>query len=123
MNTPKIKWLFAALIWFGMSIYTLICRETSQTSAPPFPHFDKFAHALLFLIQTWLIAKYWLSQNRKPPYLVLFISALCWAIVSELAQHFFTTTRQGDILDIAADLLGTAIALQLSYWRAQTQAV
>lgn len=119
MIQQRKKWLLAALAWLAMSVYALIFRPSVHSGAPPFAHFDKFAHALLFLVQTWLAAKYWLSVNRKPPYMLLFIGALCWAIVSELAQHFLTTTRQGDVWDAAADMLGVCLALQFAHWRAQ----
>lgn len=110
----KNKWFYAALIWFFLGIYALIFRENSGTHLPPFPHFDKLAHALLFFAQIWLAAKIWLTQSRQPPYQALLIFGLAYAIVSELAQHFFTQTRSGDIWDIGADLLGTTLALFLA---------
>lgn len=118
-NKNPAIWFVAALIWFIMSVYALIFREASSNGVPSFTHFDKVAHAFMFLIQTWLAAKYWLSIKKHTPYLILFIIILLWAIVSELAQHFFTTTRQGDIWDAVADMLGASIALQLAYWRAK----
>lgn len=114
MKIKQKQWLIAAVAWFAMSVYTLIFREASQIGAPPFPHFDKVAHALLFLVQTWLGAKFWLTENREPPYLKLFFLALIWAVTSELAQHIFATTRQGDIWDVAADMLGVIMALKLA---------
>lgn len=91
MTLPKNKWLAAALLWLIAGIYSLIFRESNSHTAPPFPHFDKIAHAALFTF------------------------ALCYAIASEIAQHLFTQTRQGDPLDALADMIGSSIALYLAY--------
>ncbi|MDO4434444.1 MAG: VanZ family protein [Alysiella sp.] len=118
MTFPKNKWLLATLIWLIAGIYTLIFRETPpHRTAPPFPHFDKVAHSLLFLCQTWLAAKIWLTENQKPPYFVLFLLGFIYALSSEMAQHLFTQTRQGDIWDGIADMLGVIIALNLAHLR------
>ena len=90
MTLPKNKWLAAALLWLIAGIYSLIFRESNSHLAPPFPHFDKIAHAALFFF------------------------ALCYAISSEIAQHLFTQTRQGDPFDALADMAGSGIALYLA---------
>ena len=108
------KWLILSIIWFVASLYALIWRESTGSHAPPFPHFDKLAHGLLFFAQAWLIAKIWLSEHRKLPILPIALFCLLEAIGTELAQHFFTLTRTGDVLDATADMLGTTIALYLT---------
>lgn len=113
------KWLIGALVWLGLGVYALIFREGNQLGIQPFPHFDKFVHLFLFLVQTWLLAKVWLQQGRCPPYLFLVMFGLFYAISSELVQHFWTLTRQGDIWDIVADMFGVIIGLQLASWRYQ----
>ena len=115
MTLPKNKWLAAALLWFIAGIYSLIFRESNSHTAPPFPHFDKIAHAALFFAQTWLLAKAWLAERKPPPIAALFTFALCYAISSEIAQHLFTQTRQGDPLDALADMIGSSIALYLAH--------
>ena len=115
MTLPKNKWLAAAILWFIAGIYSLILRESSGHIAPPFPHFDKIAHAALFFAQIWLLAKAWLAERKRPPIAALFTFALCYAIASEIAQHLFTQTRQGDPLDALADMIGSSIALYLAY--------
>lgn len=118
MKLPLNKWLLLTLLWFVAGIYALIFREAGDNGVPPFPHFDKFAHCFLFLMQTWLLAQAWIKAHKKPPYLFLFVFGLLYAIGSELAQHFFTQTRQGDIFDVLADMLGVCLALQIAKWRA-----
>ena len=46
---------------------------------------------------------------------------LSYAIGSELAQHWFTQTRQGDVLDICADMVGVGCALYLAKIKYQVQ--
>ena len=115
MTLPKNKWLAAALLWLIAGIYSLIFRESNSRIAPPFPHFDKIAHAALFFAQIWLLAKVWLAERKRPPIAALFTFALCYAIASEIAQHLFTQTRQGDPLDALADMIGSSIALYLAH--------
>ena len=108
---PRNKWTAAALLWFAAGTYALIFRESSGSAAPPFPHFDKIGHFLLFFAQIWLAAKAWLAEGRTVPVRVLLVAGLILAAASETAQHLFTQTRRGDIWDAAADLAGTCAAL------------
>lgn len=114
MKPPFNKFTLLALIWFIAGIYALIFRE-SGGGAPPFPHFDKVAHFLLFFGQLWLIAKAYISAVRPLPYRSLLVFALLCAVASEVAQALFTQTRQGDWLDAVADLCGSATALWLAH--------
>lgn len=115
MTLPKNKWLLLAAIWFAAGIYGLVFYESNSRTPPPFPHFDKCEHALLFFAQIWLAAKAWLVERQRIPYAALAIFALSYAIGSELAQHFFTATREGDPFDVLADLCGTATALHIAH--------
>lgn len=115
MIFPQNKWILASLIWFIASIYALIFRDTPGHSTPPFPHFDKLAHGLLFFAQIWLLAKAYLVASRPIPVRTLLAFALVYAISSETAQSLFTQTRQGDPLDALADIIGASIALIFAY--------
>lgn len=117
ITLPKNKWLLMALAWLAMGIYALIFREPTGNKPPPFAHFDKLAHFLLFLGQTWLSAKIWLSERRVPPYMLLLIFGVLYALGSELAQHFLTTTRLGDVWDFVADMAGVLMGLHLARLR------
>lgn len=119
MTLPKNKWLAAAILWFIAGIYSLILRESSSHIAPPFPHFDKIAHAALFFAQIWLLAKAWLAERKRPPIAALLAFALYYAIGSEIAQHLLTQTRYGDPLDALADMAGSSIALYLAHYAYQ----
>ena len=107
---PLNKFTAAAFIWFAAVIYALLFKEGGN-SAPPFPHFDKVGHFGLFFGQAWLCAKMFIQDSRNIPYKGILLAALLFAIGSELAQAFLTTTRQGSIADGIADMAGTAVAL------------
>ena len=107
---PLNKFTAAALIWFVAAIYALLFREGGN-SAPPFPHFDKVGHFGLFFGQAWQFAKIFIQDNRNISYKGILFAALLFAIGSELAQAFLTTTRQGSIADGIADMAGTVAAL------------
>lgn len=107
---PLNKFTAAALIWFAAAIYALLFKEGGN-SAPPFPHFDKVGHFGLFFGQAWLCAKIFIQENREIPYKGILLAALLFAIGSELAQTFLTTTRQGSNADGIADMAGAAAAL------------
>jgi len=107
---PLNKFTAAACIWFAAAIYALLFKEGGN-SAPPFPHFDKVGHFGLFFGQAWLCAKIFIQDNRNIPYKGILFAALLFAVGSELAQAFLTTTRQGSIADGIADMAGTAAAL------------
>ena len=58
-----------------------------------------------------MCAKMFIQDSRNIPYKGILLAALLFAIGSELAQAFLTTTRQGSIADGIADMAGTAVAL------------
>lgn len=110
---PRNRFSLFAALWFGLMWYALL-RESSGTSVPPFAHFDKFMHALLFFAQFWLLARAFLQEERQPPYRLLAIGALLFAVSSEVAQLLLTQTRQAEAADALADLAGAAAALWLA---------
>lgn len=115
--TPSLhwnKWFVWSLLWFAASVYALLLQPASQTP-PPFPHFDKVGHAALFFAQFWLLAKGFFSQQRAIPWRLLLAAAIGWAALSETLQALCTTTRQGDVFDALADLIGTSAALYLAH--------
>lgn len=114
MTLPRNRFTVLALLWLMAGIYALLFRE-ADGGAPPFPHFDKFAHFCLFLAQFWLCAKAFIHENQTIPYRGLLILALLYALGSEMAQALLTSTRQGSFFDGAADLAGAALALWLAH--------
>lgn len=111
---PRNKWLFLAVAWLTAGVYGLVLREATGSNAPPFPHFDKMAHGLLFFVQIWLLCKAYLHENKAIPSVALLIFALIYAVASEWAQATFTLTRQADVWDGVADMLGAMMALTIA---------
>ena len=112
---PLNKFTLFALAWFVSGVYSLVFMESSGTTPPPFPHFDKLAHCGLFFAHFWLLAKAYIHEQRPIPYFALMILALIYAIGSEWAQATFTLTRQGSVTDGVADLVGAGLALTLAH--------
>lgn len=113
MRLPLNKFTALAVLWFFAGIYSLLFRESGNI-APPFPHFDKFAHFCLFLAQFWLLAKAFIAEKQPVPYFSLWLGALIYALGSEWAQAAFTHTREGSLLDGVADMCGASLALWLA---------
>ena len=67
MKLPLNKFTLLAAAWFAASIYALLFKE-SGNAPPPFPNFDKVAHFITFFAQIWLIAKIFLSEQKRVPY-------------------------------------------------------
>lgn len=108
---PINKWLLCACVWFMAGVYALLIRESSSSDPHFFPHFDKLVHALLFFGQIWLFCKVFLVENRKVPIMILWVLALLCAVGSEWAQGEFTATREADVWDSVADMVGASCAL------------
>lgn len=115
MSLMKNKWFVLAILWFSAAIWGLIFREALPNHAPMFPHFDKLAHCLLFFGQFWLLARAFLAAKKPVPYAVLWCFALVMAMGTEWAQAAFTHSRQADVWDCVADMLGATIALMLAH--------
>lgn len=114
------RWAIGALLWFAATLYALFIKPPGS-SVPPFAHFDKVAHFGLFYGQFWLLAKAFFSQGKAIPHQTLFTLAVAWALGSEFLQATLTSSRQGDIWDGLADVLGAGCALWLAERVAQAK--
>lgn len=107
------KYLFLSLAWFLATIFALFFSPQSH-EPPPFAHFDKWVHFALFFGQAWLLAKIFLTAEKKIPFFLIASLCIVWAIGSEFLQATLTLTRNGDYLDMAADIVGVLVALFLA---------
>ncbi|WP_022926165.1 hypothetical protein [Serinicoccus marinus] len=93
--------LLVALLVQGYGLYA------PQAPGPDgIPGLDKVGHLLLFGIPTLLAC--WLRARWLVPVLVVH------ALVSEPLQQLLAPMRQADPLDLAADLLGIALAVGIA---------
>ncbi|CAM3262433.1 VanZ-like domain-containing protein [Aequorivita lipolytica] len=76
---------------------------------------DKIVHGLIYfvLINLWMF--YFYTKNgfslKLKCILVLIILLLLYGIIVEILQHLLTVSRQADIYDIAANLIGSLLGI------------
>jgi hypothetical protein len=106
----------ASVLALVVHLYGLY-RLTGPPSVSWFPGSDKLEHALGFGLPVFLILltldRYG-RCTRGMRWLVVGVFAV-HAVVSELIQHWFYTSRTGDPGDVLADWLGVSMGW-LGYW-------
>ncbi len=73
---------------------------------------DKFSHFLLFAVLGWLLAFAFFKQKSsdfivKNRFLLAIAIGFFIGVTTEFYQHFCTSTRLGEVLDVAANFFGT----------------
>jgi len=105
-------------------IFSLLILAASTASSgtinriglPPNIHIDKAVHMTMYFVFTMSLIKYAAGENSKPPFHLKIISAtaaIIFGILMEYIQMSCTTNRHFELLDIAANIAGTAIAALL----------
>ena len=112
-------WLFLSIIWTGLILYLSFYNPVSANASEPwFENQDKVGHFVFYAVLSLVLIKT-LSQEIviQNSITVGAIVAFIFGILIELAQHFFTFDRDGDILDAFANGLGivTLVVLINSY--------
>ena len=123
MESKKIpfKYFLPGIAWFFVvGILTLMpASDVPQVSwMDNIPNFDKLVHAVLFGGLAFLFAlpilKSHFSQKQKLNYSIrISLAAIVWGITIEFLQKFYVPSRDFDLLDWAADIVGVIIALWL----------
>ncbi|MDI1316186.1 VanZ family protein [Flavobacterium sp.] len=75
---------------------------------------DKYVHATFHFVFTMLWGTYfWKQQNelQLPKIAAVVFISISFGILIEILQETLTTTRQADLLDVAANIIGALIAL------------
>ena len=114
----KNSYLSAALIW-TCSILLLCLEPANELPKIEINNVDKLAHFsfhFVFIILWYLYFKSTTNIiNYKIPIILFFVS-LVFGIGIEWSQQAFTTSRNGDILDVIANISGafTALVILLS---------
>ncbi|WP_310380508.1 VanZ family protein [Flavobacterium sp.] len=110
----KQIYFLTALFWTG--IITFFCLV--QFSAVPFrgvSNLDKLVHVFFHFVFTILWFLYFQKQlmGRDKTRLLLFsfLFSVFFGISIELLQKYFTTTRNGDFLDVLANSIGAITAV------------
>jgi VanZ family protein len=105
-NYPGIVWALIILILLGLPP-----NDIPDTSFINIPHFDKIAHAFLFLVLVFLLARGFVLQNKFTYLRNSFLtSSLVFGIVyggiTEMLQGSVFPGRTSDIYDFLFDVLG-----------------
>jgi VanZ family protein len=109
----KNIFLTAALFWTGIILF--FCLENAKNiPSINILHLDKVIHLTFHFIFTilWFLyfkKKFKNSNNFNLLAITLFVSFV-FGIVIELIQQYFTTTRNADVFDILANLIGAFLA-------------
>jgi len=106
IEKSTLKWIPAAL--WGLTILILTI-ESNQVIAPPFPMWDKLAHAGAFAVLSLLLA--W-PEHKRPIWFWIVFMPMVYGAVIELAQMQIPH-RKGDLLDWGADSLGSALVFAI----------
>lgn len=109
----KRIFLYSALFWTGV-ILLLSLENAKNIPQINIPYLDKVIHSGFHFVFTVLwflyLKKKYISVNNVQLLVYTLIGSFVLGIAIELMQQYFTTTRNGDVLDILANLFGAFLA-------------
>ncbi|MBP4140762.1 VanZ family protein [Flavobacterium sp. I-SCBP12n] len=112
----KQLYFWAALIW-SLIISYFCLAQFSSVPLGNVSNIDKFVHAFFHFVLTTFCFLFFKNQYKEvvsyKPLVFSFLFSLFFGIGIELAQGFFTTTRQADIFDVMANVSGACLSLLL----------
>ncbi len=122
MNSPtrttsrfRTRWLPLGLLTFYWAMIFMATHRPSSGDGGGIPHMDKLAHltayALLGFLLAWNAALIKGRSVWKGPLLIL----AAYAVLDEILQ-IPLPTRQGDWLDVLADLIGGIAGIGAFFW-------
>ena len=117
---PFIKFV-PGLAWFFLVDFLMLLpgRDIPSVSWLEDIYFDKWVHTGSFMVLTFLFS--WIfykssynSSERLKYFIKIAIAASIWGLIIEFLQRFYIPGRSYDLLDWAADSLGSLIGLLLA---------
>ncbi len=118
---PHIKHLLAGkpllliAILYSCLISVLFFIPSQDLPKVQISALDKIAHVLIYfiLINLWMLYLYIKNdfQFNDKWILILLLSVLLYGIIIEILQGLLTISRSADILDVAANLIGSLIGI------------
>jgi VanZ family protein len=113
---------YLLIYWVPILIYLLIIFIQSSypsIKTPRGSHLDKLLHLAAYAILGFLFARaYGASRWRGKTALIMIlgvVSAASYGILDEVHQYF-VPFRQADLLDVAADALGSLLGVGVYWW-------
>ena len=109
----KQIFLFSAIFWTGVILF-LSLENAKNIPVINIAYLDKVIHAVFHFVFTILwflyLKKKFISSNNVHLLFFTLIGSFVLGIVIELLQQSYTTTRNGDVFDILANLFGAFLA-------------
>ena len=116
MKTLRFKQFLPAIAYLAFTFYlfTLPGQELPNLPWAEKINFDKIVHTGLFTVLVFAFSypfKTSLYNNNQRRRWFLYIAILCFAygIAIEFIQKYFVVNRSCDVMDMLADLIGSAI--------------
>lgn len=102
----------ALLYSIVLLVFSLV--KISTGNVVPVKNSDKVFH----FVAHFLLAIFWffsfnvkLGIKKSKSFLFAFLFSLIFGIIVETLQHYFTTTREADIKDVIANIMGALLGL------------
>lgn len=109
----KQIFLFSAIFWTGVILF-LSLENAKNIPAVNIPYLDKVIHSGFHFVFTILwflyLKKRFISANNFQLLVVTMFCSFVFGIAIEFMQQYFTTTRNADVFDILANVLGACLA-------------
>lgn len=110
LRYPQVWLTVGWLLVIGVIVGSLLPAPVIQQITPPLN--DKVEHfTAYFALMVWFAGLYPRAKHVRVAGALLFLG-----IVLDVLQGTATKTRTFDLLDIAADAVGIAVALALAFW-------
>lgn len=116
-----VKDFWPSMLTLAVILYAVFASDPlPENTLPPIPHLDKIIHAVMMGGLVGAVAFDLQRRNKRVPKLSFKLMATIWlgvaafSVFTEIAQSALTTARQGDIYDLAADLVGATAAVYLA---------
>lgn len=78
---------------------------------------DKIIHVILYLVYTFLIARYLVKRNPDHglarSFVISFTYSVLFGAIIELIQAYYIPMRNGEIMDVVANAVGSFLALPI----------
>ena len=116
----RIKPLIPALVWGGLVLLVLGMPGSAipRTLYPAIKHIDKLIHIILFTVAGFLLARGFFHQDTATRWhrhhgAWAFLLGSVYGGLTEWLQHILFSGRHGSLLDMLADVAGTALGIAL----------
>ena len=112
----KYFFLVVAIVWTGLILFVCLIKSSSVPTVN-IVGIDKVVHFAMHLTFTFLWGMAFLKGSFFPKVsgalIAAFLLSLCFGLLIEGAQAFFTSTRSADSTDVLANFLGSLLALAI----------